>query len=343
MSSSEEKTEKPTARKLRKSREEGNVGRSVDVSKTVAFLAIGIYLFFQFRVIAEDVGALLNGVIGAIGRGQKDAYLQLGLYTVQLGVSLLLPMLLLVAAASMAFDFLQVGPLLAIAAAMPKLERIHPAQGFKRLFSKRSLTQILMSIAKMASIGLCLFFVVKSFAPDVLGLPKGSIGAGLQVAVNVMAQTFLWSALCLIVLAIIDYMIQRRIWYQEQYMSKTELKREQKDDSPSKEVQEARKEAQGDDPLERMYRNLGFCQVMVLDGAGSVLGLYDNPEFNPEPLVLIHASGVSGEKLLTAARAEDIRVVKDARFATAVFAQTQPGQPVPSEFQARARQLIASV
>jgi type III secretory pathway component EscU len=92
-----------------------------------------------------------------------------------------------------------------------------------------------------------------------------------------------------------------------------------------------------------MYRNLGFCQVMVLDGAGSVLGLYDNPEFNPEPLVLIHASGVSGEKLLTAARAEDIRVVKDARFATAVFAQTQPGQPVPSEFQARARQLIAAV
>jgi flagellar biosynthesis protein FlhB len=342
--SSEEKTEPPTPRRIKKAREEGQVAHSRDVTKAAVFLAVGMYLMFRLGHIFDVVGALAVQALTWPQLASKRGHAELlGIASKAFGL-LGLEFLAIVAVAffaGMVADFAQVGPLVATKVLQVDFNRINPSSGFKRIFSLKTFSNLGLMLVKALLIGAVFVMVIYSYSAVLIALPSGDVGAALGVGLGVLAGFYLWSVLASGVVSVADYKIQHFIWLKEMYMTKTEIKQERLESFGNPLIKKEIRRMQDDsDTVGKMLKNVRFCQVMVVDDENRVLGLYFNARFKPEPLVIVVASGQAAKLMLAEAEMHKRRVVRDADFIGKLFVLAQPGAPVPKEHQEAALQLI---
>jgi flagellar biosynthesis protein FlhB len=343
--SSEEKTEPPSQQHLRKAREEGRVARSPDVAKTVIFFALGIYFLFQFGSIFAQLADLATAVYTdkkstSMGHSRAIGFALEAFRVLMLAV---LPMLLATFIASICADLIQVGPLLAWKAVKIDFNRCNPATGFKKLFSLQTFTSLGLMAAKAILISAVLITVIRSYAPALIGLPLGDLNAALGAALQVIAGFYLWSLLASTFIAVGDYFLKLHTWTKEMYMTKSEVKREHQESFGNPLVKKELKRLQGEaDDSGRMFKNIRFCQVIVIDAEKRALGIYFNARFNPEPLAIVVASGTVAISILEEAAHQKKKVVQDDDFVATVFGTVTAGSPIPPEHREAALQLINS-
>ncbi|SNT10610.1 flagellar biosynthetic protein FlhB/type III secretion protein U [Noviherbaspirillum humi] len=309
----EEKTEKPTPQRLKKAREEGQVARSPEVTKAIVFAAVALLLLFAFRAAVEQAFALLAWIF-TLAEQPVSISLIIKAFWVSLSVAavIIAPILILTTFASLAGDAAQVGLHPSWKAASPKPEKINPINGFKQIFSGKMLSTFVVNLVKTFLVGMILYSVLSRYAQELLAVPRADMGSALDISLDIFASTMLWSVILLIVVSIADYVIQHRAWMKQVMMTKTEVKRENKENYGDPKIKKARKElTEVDTDSERMFKNLSFCQMLLADG-GRVLGLYYNPSFNPDPLVLVMATGSTAERVVTAAENSGMRVTRDS-------------------------------
>ena len=169
-----DQTEKPTPKRLKDARKEGEVHRSQELTNTLLlmlWLAMAPLLAgWVYQHLADAFEASFIGV------GQhRPADL---LNTLQLDLMLLmravLPLLIFASVVGIAADFLQVGPLFALKRLVPKMERINPVEGVKRMFSQENLVEVFKSIFKSAALLGIGVLVLRAMLPPILSLPDAS-------------------------------------------------------------------------------------------------------------------------------------------------------------------------
>lgn len=343
-SSSEEKTEPPSAKKLKKAREEGQVARSPDVTKLLVYVALGTFLLFQFKTFFESLASLCTAIYfdRTLALISKESTLGFGYEAFFMMAKLGLQILAVGLVASVAGDILQVKPLLAWKAVQFDFSRILPSKGFKKIFSMESVSNLGLMLVKALLIGFALFMVVLSYAPSLIGMPMGGIENGLVISLKLISSLFLWSVLIVTVTSVVDYVLKHRAWKKRLFMSKSEVKRENIESYGNPIIKKAIKQLQSeDDNMGKMFKNIRFCNVMVLDGEGRVIGLYFNALFNPEPVALVLASGTTAERVMESAASSNIRVIHDAEFVSTLFGMLHLGSPIPPEHKEAAMHLIA--
>lgn len=226
---SDDKTEEPTEHKLRKSREKGEVARSQDVAVAASLLAVLITL----RATAHGMWDHLH-TLWALSTdwGHGDLPVPELLRRMQgmllQGVMAFAPLPLAGAMGAFIGLVSHVGFMVAMEAVAPKPEKLDPAAGVKRLFSLKSLLQLLMMVLKATVIGVALWIVVRHLLPLISGAAYQSVpGVGALA----------WQAITLVltiavgvfgVLAPVDFMLQKHLYIKGQRMSKDEVKREHK-------------------------------------------------------------------------------------------------------------------
>ena len=338
---SEDKTEKPSRRQLEKAREEGNVAKSTDATKALVLLACGLYLMFQFARLFDEIAALATLVFGAAARHPRAPLMAHVVAAAQVLMHVTLPLLLIALAGSLAGPLMQIGPLAAWKALKIDFKRVHPVEGFKKLFSAKTLGTLLLTIAKAILLLVALYLVIERHVPLLVALPQGDVGRALGVGLSALTSLFLWGLLVSVCIAVPDYAIQRRLWYKGLYMTKSQLKREREEDDGKPEVKKEIKRLQGeDDNIGRMFKNLRLCGVLVADAQGRVIGLYFNASFKPEPLMLVVAAGGMAQRVLDAAAGSKLRVVNDEGFMASVFPGAAADDPVPEAHREAALELI---
>jgi flagellar biosynthesis protein FlhB len=236
---------------------------------------------------------------------------------------------------------MQVRPMLAWKAVQIDFSRILPSKGLKKIFSSESISNLALMIAKALLIGLVLFTVILSYAPSLIGLPMGEIGHGLSISLKLISSLFLWSVLVLTVISVGDYALKHHAWKKRLYMSETEVKRENIESNGNPIIKQAIKKLQSeDDDMGKMFKNIRFCNVLVVDTNRRVVGLYFNARFNPEPVALVVASGQTAERVLEASTSYNKRVTLDNEFVEILFGMVRPGSPIPAGNKDTAMQLI---
>jgi type III secretory pathway component EscU len=88
---------------------------------------------------------------------------------------------------------------------------------------------------------------------------------------------------------------------------------------------------QEEDGQGKMMNNIRFCQILLTDDQGRVIGIYFNETFNPLPLLLVSALGDKAKEVLYIAASFRVKIINDAPFVDAVFGQVAPGNPLPTE------------
>lgn len=306
--SSEEKNLPPTAHKLKKAREKGQVVTSKDTLASVATIVGLAYLYMRRDAIARDLKLLFSYEADpALSFAQQLA--DKAKVSLDLGLVIILPLLIGVIIIGILGGLaIAGGPVFSTQPLVPEFKKLNPAEGFKKLFGKRGFLTFLMHIVRLvAIIGVLGIIGWRYFGVMIMTPPCGLSCA--EFVMTAMLGPLLIAVVAILTLAgLFDYLVQRASFIREQRMSITELKREFKDqdgDPLLKGQMRADQRAMLDRPT-----GLSQATTIIFDASNTAVGIRYVEGDTPAPILVIRARG--GDAVRRLLRQAKVTAFQDA-------------------------------
>jgi flagellar biosynthetic protein FlhB len=328
---SEDKTEKPTARRRRKAREEGQIAYSSEINNFVVLLTAVLILWLFSRTFLDTLLNALSQRLGDLGSQEftRDGAVLLGREALLRIARCILPLGASVLAAGFLASVVQTGGLLSFKQISPDLKKINPLQGFRNLFSASALTRLLVALAKMVLIGVVLWCIVRprlSWATGLVGRgPNGILEAGAHMSFLLL----IWVACSMVLVAVADYAWQRYQHNKKLMMTKTEVKEEQKRDEGKPEILQRQRERRQEMAQSRMMESVPEADVVVTNPTRIAVALQWDETSMEAPCVVAKGRGFIARRIREIARENEVPVVERKPLAQALEKAVEVGTEVP--------------
>lgn len=343
--SSQEKTQEATPRKLQKARDDGQIPRSRELTTTAVLLAgtMGLYLFSGMIIEA------LAGVLRFNFTLERETIFDPELMFKQLGYSFyealfgLLPFFAMVVFAACVAPIALGGWLFSGKALMPKLNRLDPIGGLKRMFSAKSLVELVKSIGKVLVVIAVAYMSLQFMQAELLGLSRESIGNGMRHALELSIWAAIFISASTLIIAFID--VPYQIWdhAKKLKMSMQEIKDEMKDTEGKPEVKGRIRQLQRQMATNRMMAAVPEADVVITNPTHFSVALRYDPETMDTPIVLAKGVDHMAMKIREVARAHKIEFVQSPLLARAIYHTTEVDAPIPAGLYVAVAQVLAYV
>jgi len=312
-----DKTEEPTPKRLRKAQEEGDSPISAFASQSVAFLCAVAIAPAAISALASRSALDLRAAISHAGDASPTVAIDPAPLASSV-VALTVPMLLAASVAAAVASLVQSGGIIATKRLQPKLERLDVVAGLQQLVS----TSRLVAIARAGLFGAAVAWFAYSALRDHAGdlargagrLPETAALAGL-LALGVAKR----SAILGVFLAVLDVVVTRRSWTKKLMMSKSEVKREHKESEGDPQLKAARERAHHEMLAAATINNVQKASVVIVNPVHIACALrYDEDDGDEAPVVVASGHGDLAARIVEAARAYGVPIVRDIPLARAL-------------------------
>ena len=347
MAGAGERTEEPTQKKLDDARRKGQVAQSRDLTQAAALTAA----LAAFMATASHLaGQLVSLVSRALHRAQtpSDAYavdmLADGLETALVAS---LPVLLATLVVAMLVAFLQTKGVFSTEPLSPKLERLDPFAGLKRLFSIRSLVETAKALVKLAAVFVVAYAALKDRVGDLARLPEAPPAAALDLTIA-LATRVAWSvAVVFAAVALLDALYQRWQHRRELRMTKQEVKDEHKSSEGDPQHKADRQRMHKEIAGRAMLADVRRAKVVVVNPEHIAVALtYDDEEgSDTAPRIIAKGEEWLAHEIIAVAREAGVPVVRNVPLAQALN-RLELGEEIPEalyEAAAEVLQFVASL
>jgi len=341
----QERTEQPSEKRLRESREKGDVPRSRDLSGAVVVLA--------------GVSALMNGGSAAMEHvrriyGLGLTYDRAALFSEQLpgrvlsmamheAMSLFAPVALATMLAALAAPLLLGGLNFSAEALEPKFERLDPIKGLGRIFAMRGLVELAKSLLKLLLIGGILVMVLKNWQDDLMATGHGEVGAGTFKAMSLLGHGALLFGSILALIGGADALYQKFDHTKRLRMTRQELKDESKESDGNPELKGRIRQLQFQMARKRMMQELPKADVLITNPSHFAVALrYDEGRMGA-PRVIAKGMDELALQIRMVASSHRIPTVEAPPLARALYATTQIDREIPSALYVAVAQVLAYV
>jgi flagellar biosynthetic protein FlhB len=337
-----DKTEKPTPKKLREARKEGNIARSQDVSAWLGLLAISAIVPALGRKAADDLQSLLVSAMAVMKDPTSDRAVKLlgdGLHD---SLMIWLPLGALTVLVAVAATGMQGGLHIASKRIKPKFSNLSLIKGAKRLFGLMAMWEAVKILVKTAVLGIVLWAVISRIAPELVGLAAAPLGATLSTTGSAVLTLVRASIVAGLVMAVADYLVQKRRVDKQLRMSKHEVKREMKQSEGDPLLKGAIRSRQMAMSRNRMMADIAQADVVVVNPTHVAVALRYEPG-KGAPRVLAKGAGAVAAAIRERANEHRVPMVEDIPLARALHAACEIGQEVPAELYGAVAQVLAFV
>lgn len=341
----QERTEKPTGRKLSKAREEGQVAKSQEISSAFILLgALGVFLFagpWMFWALSD----FMHGIFQNLGTLHiKGISARAFLFEVLQHVGLIImPLLLVLLILGIAANLLQVGFLFTLKPFVPKLSKFNPIKGMKKFVSLKSLVELLKSLVKIVFIGGISWLVLRGELDVIPSLIEMSVGQILTYIGTVSLKMVFYVGLGMIVLATIDFSYQRWQHTKDLMMSKQEVKDEAKQSEGDPQVKSKIRQVQREMAMRRMMESVPDADVVITNPTTLAIAIkYDAKEMFA-PQIVAKGAKLIAEKIKDVARENDVPIVENKPLAQTLFKSTEIGDFVPVNLYKAVAEVLAYI
>lgn len=326
-----EKTEQPTAKKLRDARKKGQVPNSKDVTST----ALLIVIFTYFGLKKEDIlKTLMESLIVPTHFFQvptMEACKQMAFSCLMVGVKVILPLAILVFVTGVAANVFQFGLLLSAESIKPNFSKLNPISKLKQMFSMKNLIEFLKSAAKILFLGILLYFVIRNTLDPLLKVPFTSVGDFVNIMPQILKTFAMNVGFAYIVVAFLDFIFQRHNHTKQLMMTKDEVKREYKEMEGDPTIKGKRKQfhrelLQGG-PAQKTKR----ASAVVVNPTHYAIAIYYNEIITPLPIVLAKGINYQAQLMKKVAKEFDIPILEDVPLAHALYDLAEEGRYIPRE------------
>ncbi|MBO9419876.1 MULTISPECIES: flagellar biosynthesis protein FlhB [Stappiaceae] len=327
-----EKTEDPTQKRLKDAHDKGDVPKSQEVSTWFTLAGATLMIAIMAPGAAASLGNLLKGYIEHAHQIPVDGYALKALWrdtgqSVALIVGL--PLLALVIMAVFG-NLIQHQPLLTAETIKPKLSKVSPLSGFKRLFSSESLVNFAKGMVKILVVGAVMVAVlwphrdeaeIMIFADEMIILEEARILI-LQVLAAILAV--------MTVVAAADFVYQKNKWFNKQKMSLKEVKEEFKQTEGDPHVKGKIRQLRMERSRKRMMSAVPAATVVVTNPTHYAVAL-QYEEGMGAPLCVAKGTDALALRIRDVAKEHEVPVIENPPLARALYASVEIEQEVPEE------------
>ncbi len=342
---SDEKTEAPSEKKRQDTREKGNVAKSTEINSVIVLLTALFLMKLLGPWIIKEISSSMIEFMKSISITEMD-YARLMLLmrnAIIMLAKVAAPITGGIMLMGLVANVAQVGFLFTLKPLVPKLEKINPLSGFKRLFSMRSIVETLKNIVKLSIIITVAYITLKKEFGTMLTLSDTSVLSIWTFALAVSYKVILRIAMAMIIIAILDYAYQRFEHEKQLKMTHQEVKEERKQLDGDPQVKSRIRSLQREMARRRMMEQVPKATVVVTNPTHIAIALRYEPEENDAPVVVAKGKDLIAQRIKKLAKESNVPVVEDKPLARSMYDKVELGFPIPVEFFTAMAEVMAYV
>ena len=343
--SAEDKTEDPTAQKLKKARDDGQVARSMELPAAV--IVIGSFAMLMVTggwVITRLSAVFAQGFVFDRQLIEKPLLLpaHFGEHLVS-AFMLVMPVILFTMVAAVIASGLTGGYLFSLGAVMPKGSKLNLISGLKRIFGTHALVELGKAILKFVLVSTVLWWSLMANMDSLVRIGQMGLEPALDAAGKMVLQSGLWVSLSLAVIALIDVPWQKHSFTKRMRMSKQEVKDEYKQMEGSPEVKAQIRRRQREMANSRMMDRVKDADVVITNPEHFAVALEYDPTGDGAPIMVAKGSDHMAALIRAEAKNHGIHIFEAAPLARAIYFTTEVERQVPEDLYHAVAQVIAYV
>jgi flagellar biosynthetic protein FlhB len=336
MADESDKTEKPTPKKLKETKEEGRTAKSRDLTVAVTSLtATAVLASIGPSTVHRLTVALSNALLGLGAVAHRDLQPEdLTSIIADNGAIIALivgPLAIAVAMASVATTAAQGGLHFVPKALKPTFSKLNPANGLKRLVPSQSGIDLVKMVLTVAVLGTIAYKITHALAIDSVRFafmsPIGAAGAGWASAMKLLWQI----GFALLVLGVADYGVQRWRLMKSIKMSTQEVRDEGRSSEGSPETKQRVRQVQRNMFRTQMLRDTAHATVVITNPTHYAIALEYRREKNPAPIVIAKGRDLVAQRIREIARKNAVPIIENPPLARALHATAEVGDTIPAE------------
>ena len=342
---SEEKTEKATPRKRKKMREEGKVASSKDLPSSAVFLFVTFVFLFWGKQIMSNLEYMIRYFLSIPNNGEFNISMY-GYYfnTVTLkSFYIVYPIFFTALGVGVAFYYLQVGFIFSTKSLLPDFKKINPFSGLKRMFSIRSVMELLKSLIKMVIVGYLAFSILSGHIGELLNLSLMGISQSFSNVTSIAFEIMVKTGIAIFAIAFMDYFYQKWQFEKDIKMSKQEVKDEMKDIEGRPEIKSAQKRRRAEIMRGRMLEEVKEAEVVITNPTHIAIALKYNSFKMNAPVVVAKGGGNLAKRIIEIANEYKIPVIENKPLAWKLFREVDLGDEIPVELYQTIADILAYV
>ena len=343
--SGQDKTEDPTEKRLRESREKGEIARSKELNTLAVMLAGAGGLLIYGGGLALDLLEImrLNFSLPREVLLSPGAMAQYLLHSGKIAIISLQPILIFLLLAACLGPISLGGWLFSGKTMAPKFSRMNPAAGLKRMFSTTAVMELLKALGKFFLILFVALTVLQADIDDLLRIAHEPLEQAIIHSVQLVGWSTLWMACGLMLIAAIDVPIQLYQSKQKLMMTKQEIRDEHKDQEGKPEVKQRIRQLQREVSQRRMMAAIPDADVVITNPTHYAVALKYDPEKGNAPVLLANGSDFLALKIREIAVANEVMLLESPALARSIYYSTELDQEIPGGLYLAVAQVLAYV
>ncbi len=347
MMAMDDKTEKPTPKKKRDTREKGQVLKSNDVNAAFVLLSMFGILKLLGPQMAYDTSSFMHRFLTGFDTGWEklsaaNAFNIFFSSSVSF-FAILMPILALAMLAGIVINYAQVGFLLTTKTLMPKFSKLNPLEGLKRMVSMRALADLLKASIKATVIIYIAFMEIRNSFKTFPALMGTDLGKSLGIIGSFVEGLALKIGIALLVIAAFDYLYQWWEYYKNLKMTKQEVKDEFKQVEGDPKVKAKIRQKQMQMGMARMMNDVEEATVVITNPTHYAAALKYDDSKDAAPVMAAKGKDLVALKIKEKAREHNIEIVEDRKLARALYETVEIGDAIPQEFFVAVAGILAEI
>lgn len=340
-----DKSEEPTEKRRREAREKGQIARSRELNTLAVMLAGAGGLLASGGSLANRLLEIMRGSFSL----PREAIMDEGSMAIwliasgKIALEALLPLFLALLIASIVGPIALGGWLFSAQAMAPKLSRMDPLAGLKRMFSVKALVELLKALAKFTLVLLVALAVLSADRDDLLAIAHEPLESAILHSAQVVGWSALWMACGLILIAAVDVPFQLWDNRQKLMMTKQEVRDEYKDSEGKPEVKSRIRQLQREMAERRMMQAVPQADVVITNPTHFAVALKYDPAKGSAPVLLAKGGDFTALKIREIAQEHKVMLLESPALARAVFYSTELDQEIPAGLYLAVAQVLAYV
>lgn len=346
-----EKTEEPTAKKLSDARKDGQVSKSKDLSASVILLV-------SFLVLKFMVGSMGESFVNCF----RENYTRMGdffqaqnsefnpQYTVQLmraaGMDmllLLLPFFAVGVVVTFVIELVQVKWRPTSKPLQPKLSKFNPVNGVKRLFSVKTLVELLKQTVILVIIFTVVYNKLKDRFADIYTLYDISLNQALSMLADIIFDVGIVICVIYLIVGIADYVFEKRKFKKDMMMTKQEVKDEWKNSEGSPEVKQKQRQRMSEVSRRRMMQAVPEADVVITNPTHFAVALKYEQNKGKAPVVVAKGEDFLAARIKETAKEHNVEIVENKPLARMLYYNVELNEEIPPELYQAVAEVLAFV
>lgn len=342
----EEKTEKATGKKRRDERKKGNV----PISRDVVILVSLVGMFFCTKLVFSDIYLNLKqylmsfiGMTASLETVNNDLIMDLAQNFMVTFVRICAILLILSILLSVVTTAFQTKLLFTTKSFKPNFGKLNPINGLKRLFSLRSVVEVIKGLIKITILFVIIYQYIEKRVIELPDLLTIDLISGCIYILDTTFGLVMTVAIAFAAIAGLDYFYQRWDYERQMRMTKQEVKEEYKQMEGDPKVKGKIKQTQMKMAMSRMMQAVPTADVVIKNPTHFAVALKYDPEKNQAPVVVAKGQDELALRIIRIAEENDVYVMENKPLARAIYAATELNQEIPADYYGAIAEILVYV